>query len=278
MLTPTPYHGTPLPNISVRPFFSFVVLRRVKTKSNQNNTLPDRRNDQRKSRSDPLINKSAGKTSRKQRQQEPRPPIPPPVPPRQQPRVDQQIHPGRRRHRRRDLRHLGRACHGHLRARRERQERDDAHRRRTLGLDDAPAAILQRRGRENERRLDGIAHEQPQAASAADRVADLAHDQGAGDEQAEADADVGQGEERAGDPGRPDGHQDRVARLVGGEAVVVREGGGVLHAGGEGEEEEFGFDEDVDADGGGEVGDDLLDRRPSSLHLCDFLYIFHTAE
>ena len=36
--------------------------------------------------------------------------------------------------------------------------------------------------------------------------------------------------------------------------MVIWEGGGVLHAGGEGEEEQFGFDDDVDLDGGGEVG------------------------
>ena len=263
---PRRHHSTLLPHISTRTLRPLALDLRIETKRNKNQPLPHGRNQQSKSRPHPPIRKRAGKTSRKQRQQEQRPPIPSPIPPDQQPLVDQQIHPRGRRHGRRDLRHLDRPCHRHLRARRKRQQRNDPHGRRPLGLDDVPAAILQRRGREDQRRLDGVADEQPQATAATDRVAHLAHDQCPCHEQAEADADVVQREERGRDAGGADGQQDRVARLVGREAVVVGEGGGVLDAGCESQEEEFGFDEGVDPDGGREVGEERVGVGSSSLH------------
>ncbi len=82
----------------------------------------------------------------------------------------------------------------------------------------------------------------------------MAEESDAGDEEREGDADVGEAEDAAADVKDPDGEQDGVAGLVGGETAVVREGGGVLHAGCEGEEVELRFEPGVVVDFVTEVG------------------------
>lgn len=87
-------------------------------------------------------------------------------------------------------------------------------------------AELEGRGGEDEQGLHEVAEEEPGAEAGADDVRELAREVAAGQEEAEGDGDVGRVEglavELRDDKG--DGEEDRVAGLVGGEAVVIWKG------------------------------------------------------
>lgn len=93
--------------------------------------------------------------------------------------------------------------------------------------------MLQRGRREDEERLQQVAQDQPEAQARADEVAELAGEVAAGQEEAEGGGDVGSVEGLAVElrEDESDGEEDGVARLVGGEAVVVGEGDGVCEVG-----------------------------------------------
>lgn len=112
---------------------------------------------------------------------------------------------------------------------------------------------MERRGGKDERRLHPVRREQPRPAPRARDVAQLPEEDAAADEAAETHARVREVHEVAADAQRADGEEGRVARLVGGEDVVVREAGGVHDARGEREGEEFELEEEVDCHVLGEV-------------------------
>lgn len=70
----------------------------------------------------------------------------------------------------------------------------------------------------------------------------------AGDEEGQGNSDVDEAEDLAAEAKDADGKQDGVAGLVGGKAVVVREGGGVLDARCEGQQVQLRFEQGVVGD------------------------------
>lgn len=214
--------------------------------------LPHRTDQQRKRTPHRPIRARARKAPRHQTHQEQQPPIPRPVAAPQHPRIDEQVDVRRRGHGSSHVRDLQRPHHGHLRPAGDGQQRDDQLRERARGADAIP--VLQRRGGEDEEGLEQRGGDEPPARAHAEEVAQLAEEGDAGDEEGEGDADVGEAEEVAGEAEDADGEEDGVAGLVGGEAAVVGEGGGVLHAGCEGEEVELGFEQGVVVDFVMEVG------------------------
>lgn len=170
-----------------------------------------------------------------QRDQEEQPPVPGPVllPDREQVRVDEQVDPRGGGHGGGDLGHAQAAALDDLAATGESQQGDN---KQVAGPRVAHAvAELERGGGEDHGRLREVAQDQPQAQARADDVAQLARQVAAREEEPQRDADVGRVEHVAvelGDDDR-DCQEDGVARLVGGEAVVVWEGDCICCVGGD---------------------------------------------
>ena len=171
----------------------------------------------------------------------------------QQSLVDQQVHPRGRRHGRADLCHAQRPGQHDLAASRKSQQADDNDGDRPVEMD--AVDVLQRRGDEDQARLEEVAEDDPRAVARADDVAQLAGDVARQQETAQRHADVGRDEEVVSGFGKDDRHgqHDGVARLVGREAVVVRERGRILDARAKCQDEEFDLGEDVDSDRAGKV-------------------------
>ncbi len=220
--------------------------RRIEQKSDTDAEFPDCREVQGKSGRDVSVGHGANKAAEHQRADEKETPIARPVPQVKDLWVDEEVDVCRRDHGGRNLGDVNGARRRDLRTRRKGQERDDAKAGRGAGS--LHGILVQRGGGEDQRRLQHVGGEQPEASFAAREIAQLAAQEAAQDEHAEAHADVGQADDPAADAQGADGQQRRVPRLVGREDVEVGEGDGVHDARGEGEHHELHLQEDVVGD------------------------------
>ena len=102
-------------------------------------------------------------------------------------------------------------------------------------------------------RLHQMAQDQPCSPAWPNGVGKLTRNNGARDEQTQAHADSGKAEQVTAESSETDGQDYRVAGLIRRKALKVWIADGILDAGGECEDEELSFNEDVDTDGGGEI-------------------------
>ena len=172
---------------------------------------------------------------RHQQQEEQDPPISRPVPQHPQLVIPGQIHPSRRRHRRRDLGDIPRARRGDLRAALAGQQSEgDAGPEAALA---DGVGVLDASHADEHERLRGADAELPRAGPVAEERAALAGEVGAAEEARETAGGVRDGgsvvavvaEEEA------DSEEDGVTGLGGVQTAVVDEGDCVLDAGDEGE-------------------------------------------
>jgi hypothetical protein len=222
----------------------------IKNQQPQHHRLPQRINQQDKRAPNLPISPSPNKAPRHQQHQKPHPPIPRPVLPPPKSLIHKQIYPRRRRHRRRNLRDLQPARHRHLPPRREGQQGNHNPRNGILGANGKDE--LQRRGGKDHNRLQQVGEQQPPSPAGPGEISDLAGDEAAADKAGERDADAGEVDEVVAEAEDAGGQEDGVAGLVAGEAGVVEEGGDVLHADDEGQDEELGVKEEGVLDPGGE--------------------------